>query len=195
MRAEVLDPCAQSGQLNHKSMWLLILPRTVDRRRTFSAADYRFTTPAFSIAGGCQYSTPFFYCAMFWLKQWYKYKGIRGCCARRRTCEAHLMMHHRKRAHPVEGNLNWRWSCSLMEEKAWPGVCSWRGTSLVVDFIETRAAIAPPSISRIVPPSTSSSRASITYSSAFIMFKVESRPDTSFLHASTNASSTWACEK
>jgi len=27
MRAEVLDPCTQSRQLNHKSMWLLILPR------------------------------------------------------------------------------------------------------------------------------------------------------------------------
>jgi len=51
MRAEVLDPCTQSGQLNHKSMWLLILPRTVDRRRTLSAADYRFPTPAFSIVG------------------------------------------------------------------------------------------------------------------------------------------------
>ena len=50
MRAEVLDPCTQSGQLSHKSMRLLVLPRTVDRRRTFSAADYRFPTPAFSTA-------------------------------------------------------------------------------------------------------------------------------------------------
>jgi hypothetical protein len=49
MRAEVLDPCTQSEELDRKSMRPLILPRTVDRRRTLSAAYYRFSTPAYSI--------------------------------------------------------------------------------------------------------------------------------------------------
>ena len=64
---------------------------------------------------------------------------------------------------------------SLMEEKACPGVCSWSGTSAVVDLIDTRAAMALPSISKMVPPSTSSSRAKRTYSSDFITFKVVKR--------------------
>ena len=55
MRAEVLDPCTQSEQLNHTFMRLLSLPRAVDRRRTSSAADYRFPTPAFSLVA---YASP-----------------------------------------------------------------------------------------------------------------------------------------
>jgi len=79
-------------------------------------------------------------------------------------------------AHQVVGSLKWRCICSLMEEKACPGVCSCSGTSAVVDFIDTRAAMALPSISRMVPPSTSSSTANKTYSRDFMMFKVVKRP-------------------
>ena len=66
-------------------------------------------------------------------------------------------------------------------------------TSPTVDFIETRDTIAPESISRIVPPSTSSSIANTRYSNALIMLGVVKRPGTNLQHASTMASNTVAC--